>query len=112
MKLLVNISTDYHLNHLPHFLKHYFSLGVELFICGVHGNRFEEAMAILDKYPRVVCLATVQPFDGVAFELWRLQFNAFREKHVNLDEWCLYADVDEFHEYPDNFFSEKIGDAT
>jgi glycosyltransferase involved in cell wall biosynthesis len=107
MKLIVNIGTDYHLNCLIHFLKHYTDIGVELFLCGIHGNHLDKARRILANYPVeiVACFGDVR-FDEVSSRYWKDNFNAIRRQHVRPDEWCLYADVDEFHEYPPGFFAE------
>lgn len=67
MKLLVNIGTDFHLNLLPPFLRHYTTLGVDHFLCGLHGNHVEEARRIMASYPVeiVACFGAVR-FDDVS----------------------------------------------
>jgi hypothetical protein len=106
MKLLAQIGTDYHLNQLPHFLHHYRSLGVERFICALHGRRIVEARRVLAGYPaEIVVTYGAMSYERLAGVHWRENFNQVRRQHVRPDEWCLYADVDEFHQYPPDFFA-------
>lgn len=106
MKLLVLIGTDYHLNQLPHFLAHYASIGVDTFVCGMHGHAIGQALALLAPY-RFVIVADygTERYDQVANSHWVTHFNDFRRAYAQPGEWCLFADVDEFHEYPVDFFA-------
>ncbi len=98
MKLLVLIGTDYHLNQLPHFLAHYTRLGVDKFLCGVHGQHAEAARAMLALYPcEIVADYGTARYDQVANSQWVTLFNHFRRHYVRPDEWCLFADVHEFN---------------
>ncbi|MBV8202745.1 MAG: glycosyltransferase family 2 protein, partial [Acidobacteria bacterium] len=106
MKLIVRIGTDCHLELLPHFLEHYSRIGVDLFLCGLHGERRDEARRLLSQHRfAVVADLGTQPFDGELNEQWTQLFNAARRQHAGPGEWCLYADVDELHEYPPGFFA-------
>lgn len=106
MKLLVLIGTDYHLCQLPHFLRHYHRLGVDGFLCGLHGRRIAEARRILADYPvEIVAEYGDAGFRAVCAAFWKANLNLFRRQYVQPGEWCLYADVDEFHEYPADFFA-------
>jgi hypothetical protein len=101
MKLIFRIGTDYHLELLPHFLAHYSRIGVDLFLCGLHGQRTSEARELLAKYPfEIVADLGTESFTGQLNNEWVERFNEVRRQHVVPGEWCLYADVDEFHEYP------------
>ena len=63
MKLIVLIGTDCHLELLPHFLEHYSHSGVDLFVCGLHGEHRDEARALLAGYPfEVVVDFGTQPY--------------------------------------------------
>ncbi|HEY0603904.1 MAG TPA: beta-1,6-N-acetylglucosaminyltransferase [Herpetosiphonaceae bacterium] len=107
MKLLVLIGTDYHLNHLPHFLAHYAGIGVDTFVCGLHGRHREQARAMLAPYAHaIVADYGTERYDEVANSHWVTHFNDFRRAYARPDEWCLFADVDEFHEYPADFFAQ------
>src|SRR5215510_7257984 len=107
MKLLVLIGTDYHLNQLPHFLAHYAGIGVDMFVCGLHGHGVDQARALLAPYPFVIVAHYgTERYDEVANSHWVTHFNDFRREYVQPDEWCLFADVDEFHEYTVDFFAD------
>ena len=107
MKLLVLIGTDVHLNQLPHFLAHYVGLGVDGFLCGLHGGHADEARALLAPYPhRIVADYGTERYDQRPHSHWVAHFNDFRRRFVESGEWCLYAAADEFHEYPAGFFAD------
>jgi hypothetical protein len=106
MKLIVLIGTDYHLELLPHFLAHYSRIGVDLFLCGLHGQRRSEARELLAKYQfEVVADFGTEPYADQLNNQWMERFNEVRRQRVVPGEWCLYADVDEFHEYPADFLA-------
>jgi len=107
MKLLVLIGTDYHLNQLPHFLAHYATIGVDQFVCGLHGRAIDQARALLAPYPFVIVADYgTECHDEIANSHWVTYFNDFRRHYGQPGEWWLFADVDEFHEYPVNFFAQ------
>src|SRR5215469_2857053 len=106
MKLIVLIGTDCHLELLPHFLEHYSRIGVDLFLCGLHGERRDEARAFLARYPfEVVVDFGTKPYAEELTKQWVQISNQARRQYAAPGEWCLYADVDEFHEYPPDFFA-------
>jgi glycosyltransferase involved in cell wall biosynthesis len=106
MKLIVLIGTDCHLELLPHFLEHYSRLGVDLFLCGLHGQRRQEARGLLARYPfEVVADFGTEPYDEVLTRRWTQLANEVRRRRAAPGEWCLYADVDELHEYPPGFLA-------
>jgi hypothetical protein len=108
LKLLVLIGCDYHLPHLPHFLAHYTALGVDRFFCGLQGHEQTQAQAreILADYPHeIIANYEDRPFErAIKNDLWGI-FRGIQSEKLATDEWCLYADVDEFHEYPADFFA-------
>lgn len=106
MKLIVLIGTDCHLELLPHFLEHYSRIGVDLFVCGLHGQHRDEARNLLSRYPfEVVVDFGTQPYAEELTRQWTRVANEARRQHALPGEWCLYADVDEFHEYPPGFLA-------
>ncbi|MBV8202706.1 MAG: glycosyltransferase [Acidobacteria bacterium] len=111
MKLVVLIGTDCHLELLPHFLEHYSRTGVDLFACGLHGQRRDEARRLLSRYPfEVVADFGTQPYAEELTQQWTRAANDARRRLAAPGEWCLYADVDEFHEYPPGFFAALAPD--
>lgn len=107
MKLLVLIGTDYHLKQLPHFLAHYAAIGVDQFVCGLHGHGMDQARVLLAPYPFVIVADYgTERYDEVANRHWGTHVNDFRRQYCRPGEWCLFADVDEFHEYPVDFFAQ------
>lgn len=107
MKLLVLIGTDCHLKQLPHFLAHYAAIGVDQFVCGLHGHGADQARALLARYPFVIVADYgTEPYDEVAHRHWGMHFNDFRRQYCQPGEWCLFADIDELHEYPVDFFAQ------
>jgi hypothetical protein len=106
MKLVVLIGTDCHLEILPHFLEHYSRIGVDLFVCALHGQHQDEALRLLSGYPfKVVVDFGMQPFAEELARQWERLANEARRRHALAGEWCLFADVDEFHEYPPGFLA-------
>ena len=106
MKLIVLVGTDCHLELLPHFLAHYSRLGVDLFLCGLHGEHRDEARRLLSGYPfEVVADFGTEPYAEELTRRWTELANAARRRYAPPGEWCLYADVDEFHEYPPGFLA-------
>ena len=106
MKLIVRIGTDLHLELLPHFLEHYSRIGVDSFLCGLHGQHQDEARMLLARYPsEIVVDFGAEPFSGELNNQWTERFNQVRLQYARPGEWCLFADVDEFHEYPPDFFA-------
>lgn len=79
---------------------------MERFLCGLHGSHLEEARQVLAGYPVEImaCFGAVD-FVEVSRPHWKDHLNDFRRQHVQPDEWCLYADADELHEYPPGFFT-------
>src|SRR5262245_45269444 len=106
MKLIVLIGTDCHLELLPHFLEHYSRIGVDLFVCGLHGQSRDEARRLLSRHPfKVVADFGTQPYAEELTQQWTKLANEARRQHALPGEWSLYADVDEFHEYPPGFLA-------
>ena len=82
MKLLVLIGTDCHLKQLPHFLAHYAAIGVDQFVCGLHGHGADQARALLARYPFVIVADYgTEPYDEVAHRHWGMHFNDFRRQY-------------------------------
>lgn len=105
-KLVAQVSTDFHLHHLPHFLEHYSHLGVGLFLFALHGSRIREAREICSAYPlEIVAVFGEEPWREVACKVWEATLNDIRRCYARAGEWCLFADVDELHEYPPDFFA-------
>lgn len=96
MRLITVIYDD--LNILPHFLRHYTSLGVKQFIAGVYIDR-----GLMDATRKIARHYNVEfvPILGAYAAVKDIQF-AFRmaKEQIRRDEWWVVADVDEFHEFP------------
>lgn len=107
MKLLVLIDTDCHLKLLPHFLAHYARIGVDQFVCGLYGRAVDQARVLLARHPSVIVADYgTEREDETASNHWGAHVNDFRRQYCQPAEWSLFADVDEFHEYPVDFFAQ------
>lgn len=106
LRLLSCIGVDFELALLPHFLKHYLSLGVlpENFSVILHSSAAESPA--LDDAKRLlgtegIKAESVWIGEYSSREMWARR-RAVQRLHADGVEWVLNADLDELHEYPDS----------
>lgn len=98
--LLAAIGADIKL--LPQFMKHYKKLGIDNYIIVLNAKSMEDPIIestqiILDQYDTKIAKIWTEPFT----ENTKVEYE--REtilKMCDKQDWIIYADMDEFHEYP------------
>jgi hypothetical protein len=92
--LTVTIGPDYRL--LPYFLRYYKTLGIEKFL-------------VILNTPDDAPLKILQDFDLSPVKIWTEPFSetlkqryerSIIDKYCSNDDWVIYSDLDEFHDYP------------
>ncbi len=106
--VIVNIYKDCK-DLLPHFYKHYSSLGVDRFYVGIYGanTHWEWIKKISNDYDVIMIKTGDNEFDDNIDQ----DFINNTQKSLNKDDWYIPADLDEFHVFPGySSFSDVIKD--
>ncbi len=102
MSKTIAIATVYDNTELiPHFVKHYHELGVDLIALNVTTANGDQLFAQVREAVRGVPVILTRVCHPVFNEVTRNQDEQrLLEPYANLDDWILHLDIDEFHEYP------------
>lgn len=100
LSLLTIIGVDFDLDYTPHFCRHYDNLGIDSWevILQTNEKRYDlaqEAISFISRGRRCRFHLWDSEFDS------RTKINAYNQILEGLEGWVLYADVDEFQEWPE-----------
>jgi len=102
--LLTCIGTDWDVNLPAHFIEHYLKLGIPA----------ENFLIILHSYSKdnmAKGIQTLSQYGITAKLLWRTKYSdpvarkhlaKIQKEYIRNHDWVVKADLDEFHEYPDD----------
>jgi len=105
IRLITYAGVEHDLALLPHFIDYYKSLGIKAqnmhFILQATKTDIPEmdsALAILNQYDITPTEIWIAPYTSAT--MWEKR-REIQQKVANDDDWVISADVDEFHEFPD-----------
>lgn len=87
---------------LPHFFKHYVSMGVERFYFGIYGAENNDIWRSVQRYAgdldvRLTRLNTALFFDSVVERKYKTEISAELHHPLYKNSWYVPVDLDEFH---------------
>ena len=98
------------INLLPQFIAHYVQLGVQLFHFSIHFEpglerpgmmrSIQEAEKALEPFSLTLSAVLVCPFSALAL---REHHDRLQTQHCRNEDWVMWADIDEFHVFPEDF---------
>lgn len=96
MTLICNIYKDID-NLLPHFLEHYYKLGVLDFYFGIHSGENNSVWDRIDSFNKWgLRIKKWKTYDGPICGNWEGWYQEFLRQQVQ-DGWVITTDLDEFH---------------